>query len=72
MPLPIQKDSILDLQPHQQHSFQLSVLFQAALQQEFQLLGMRRNSGLAFQDLAPTSGRHGPMDRTNCSKPERT
>lgn len=36
------------------------------------MLGMRRDSRLAFQALAPTSGRHGLMDRTNCSKLERT
>lgn len=58
--------------PHHQHSFQLRMLFQAPLQQEFQMLGMRRDSCLAFQALAPTSGRHRLTDRTNCSKLERT
>lgn len=35
-------------------------------------LGMRRNSRSAFQDPAPTAGSHGPVDKTNSPKPERT
>lgn len=70
-PLPIQKEFIPDLHPHQQRRFQLSMpaAIPSILQQEFQLLGMRRDSRLAFQDLAPTPGKHGLMGRT---KSERT